>query len=123
MSYPTFPELSRSPAPKGKDSTLDPTLRSDMENGMEICRAKFTRERRQWTVTLEHLTQNDKAMLRQFVTITVQYGAGIFFFPDNRDPLNPQNYMVRFSKLPEGIDEGWVLDQQRTRVGFELREV
>jgi hypothetical protein len=122
-AYPNFPDLSRKPALKTKDSLVDPTLRDNMENGMETTRAKFTRPRRQWTVTIEFLSATDKIRLQDFVEDIAVYGANIFRFPDFRDATNPVWYSVRFSKLPNYEDEGWVEDTFRSSTTFEIREV
>jgi hypothetical protein len=122
--YPHFPRLSRHPALKTKgDYALDPTLRDDMANGMETTRAKFTRLRRQYTVTFENLTNADVAALRDFVENVAVAGANIFWITDNRDRTNPKQLMVRFSKLPSDDDAGWVQDQLRQTCMFEVREV
>lgn len=124
MAYARFPELSRLPALKGKDKlAVDPTLRDTLENGMESTRARFTRMRNQYTVTIEHLTNDDKRLLLEFRDVTVGCGALMFFFRDTRDPRNPRDLLVRFSVVPEFEDEGWVQDQQRYKTTFELREV
>lgn len=122
-AYPSFPELSRAPALKTKTATNDPTLRDTMENGMVSTRARFTRRRRQWTVALDFLTNDDMRALDLWVQNVVVYGANIFFFPDNRDPTSPQQLMVRFSKLPEYTDAGWAQDQFRQHCTFTLDEV
>lgn len=94
-----------------------------MENGMETTRARFTRRRRQWTVTINFLSQGDMLKLENFVSLTVNYGANIFYFTDTRDPYRLQVYTVRFSKLPEYEDADWVADSFRQNCTFELREV
>ena len=122
-TYPQFPRLSRSPALKTKGSyAIDPTLRDPLENGMETSRAKFTRPRRQYTVTFEHMTWADVAKLRYFVEKVAVYGANSFFFTDSRNKRNPVQLLVRFSKLPTEDDEDWVADQFRQKIDFELRE-
>ena len=122
-AYPQFVSLSRRPALKTKTTTDDPTLRDEMSNGMVTTRAKFTRQRRAWTVTIENLHPNDIARLDEFVRNTAVFGAAIFLFPDNRDPRNPQQYTVRFSKIPEYTDVGWVDNANRQNTTFELKEV
>jgi hypothetical protein len=121
--YPTFPDLSRAPALKTKGTQVDPTLRDNLENGMESTRAKFTRRRRQWTVSIDFLTPADVLCLEGFVENGVSFGAGIFLFLDNRDPTNPCWLTVRFSKLPSYDDAGWVDGHFRQQCSFELREV
>ena len=120
---PDFPELSRKPALRTKTSTIDPTLRDTMENGMETTRAKFTRRRRQYSVSIDLLTPADVQLLEQFVENIVTYGALPFIFFDHRDPTNPLQLLVRFSVLPAFTDCGWVAGFFRQNCTFELREV
>lgn len=122
-AYPTFPELSRKPALKTKTSTNDPTLRDTMENGMETTRAKFTRRRREWSVTIDFLTWADVNFLDLFVENVAVYGANIFLFSDERDKHSPKILTVRFSELPKFDDADWVQDQFRQNCTFALREV
>lgn len=121
--YPQFVELSVRPALKTKTTTDDPTLRDDMANGMQTTRAKFTRQRRTWTVTIENLSFNDVARLDDFVRNVAVYGASIFYFPDRRDPRHPLQYAVRFSKMPEYTDVGWIVESNRQNTTFEIKEV
>lgn len=90
---------------------------------MESTRARFTRRRRQWAVVIEFLTNQEWRTLEIWVQNTAVYGANIFFFPDARDPENPEQLMVRFSKLPEYSDAGWIEGEFRQNCAFELREV
>ena len=123
-TYPNFPQLSREPALKTKGSyAIDPTLRDPLENGMETTRAKFTRLRRQYTVTYENLTNRDTRRLRDFVEKVAVAGANAFWITDNRDKQNPAQLLVRFSKLPAEDDAGYVVDQLRQQITFEVREV
>lgn len=122
--YPTFPELSRSPALKTKTTSLDPTLRDAMENGMSSSRAKFTRRRRRWTVAIDFLTNDDAAALEDFVTRVAVYGANIFIFPDNRNPSGPDTSLyVRFEVIPVYTDAGWMQEEYRQNCTFEIGEV
>jgi hypothetical protein len=89
-TYPVFPTLSRLPALRTKTTTLDPTLRDPMENGMVTTRAKFTRRRRKWAVTIDFLTINDQNMLEEFVVNDAVYGANLFSFTDTRQPVAPE---------------------------------
>ena len=122
-AYPSWPNLSRTPALKTKGTRLDPTLRDDYENGMESSRAQYTRARREWDVTLEFLSPNDIQLLENFIEKTARFGQNIFIFPDRRDPLNPRFLHVRFSKLPSDTDTGWVEDAYRQTFTFSIREV
>jgi hypothetical protein len=89
-TYPVFPTLSRKPALRTKTTSIDPTLRDPTENGMETTRAKFTRRRRKWAVTIDFLTLNDQNMLEAFVVNDAVYGANIFSFTDTRQPVGPE---------------------------------
>jgi hypothetical protein len=122
VSYPAFPTLTRKPALKTKTSTIDPTLRDPMENGMETSRAKFTRRRRKWSVTIDFLSGPDWIALENFVINTAVYGANIFTIVDTR-PATPETLNVRFETIPSYTDAGWVWDQFRQNCSFELGEV
>lgn len=101
---------------------MDPTLRDPMENGMETTRAKFTRRRRSWTVSVDMITNADWTTLEDFVVNTAVYGANIFLFPDNRDAANPVTLQVRFSVIPAYTDAGSIEGEFRQNCTFELRE-
>lgn len=118
-----FPQLSRSIALKTRETTLDPTLRDSYENGMESTRARYTRLRRQWEVSIDFLKPSDVTKLRTFVTKKVMAGALPFTFQDKRDPKNPLYYTVRFSALPSYTDTGNVEGEFRQNTQFQLREV
>ncbi len=118
-----FPTLSRKPALKTRQTTLDPTLRDAYENGMESTRARSTRQRRHWSVAIDFLTPADHQQLEDFVVLRAVYGANIFLFPDNRDPRNPQFYRVRFATLPSYTDAGSIEGEFRQNAAFEIREV
>lgn len=118
-----FPELSRKPALKTRGSTLDPTLRDSMENGAEATGIRWTKRRRQWTVTIEALTPDDYDALEDFVVNQAMFGANIFSFPDVRNPKSPQSYLVRFSTIPDYTDTGSVEGEFRQNCTFVLREV
>lgn len=127
--YPPFPTLSRLPSLKGSETPLDPTLRDPMENGMESTRARWTRVRRTFSVTIDLLPYSDKRTLDAFYQITLQYGALPFVYTDVRDLENPQNYTVRFSTLPHYTDAGFIQNDgtnpanYRQNCTFEIREV
>ena len=120
---PLFVQLSRKPALKQRRSTLDPTLRDNMENGMESTRARYTRQRRQFAVSIDALTPADVDALDGFVDYVVVFGALPFLFHDERDPLTPVWRTVRFSTLPAYADAGSVNGEFRQNCTFELREV
>lgn len=121
-TYTAFPTLSRKPALRTKTSTFDPTLRDTMENGMETSRAKFTRRRRKWSVTIDFLTDADWLTLEDFVANDAVYGAEIFTFVDDRR-ATPEILMVRFSIIPSYTDAGFVGSGYVQNCTFELGEV
>lgn len=118
-----FPNLSRKPSLKTRGSTLDPTLRDSYENGMESTRARWTRPRREWQVSIDHLTPADVDTLETFVAKQAVFGAVQFGYPDSRDPQNPRVYTVRFSTLPAYTDDGSVEGEFRQNAQFGIREV
>jgi hypothetical protein len=122
VSTPAFPTLTRKPALRTKTSSLDPTLRDPMENGMSSSRARFTRRRRKWSVTIDMLTQADKTALEDFVENDAVYGAVIFTFVDTR-PAPPVTLTVRFEVLPSYTDCGFVYGEFRENCSFEIGEV
>ena len=117
-----FPTLSRKPALKARETTVDPTLRDSMENGMESTRARYTRQRRQWDVSIDMLTPADKAKLNTFVVDVAVYGANFFGLTDYEDPRHPV-YRVRFSTLPSYVSAGNVEGEFRKNCTFTVKEV
>jgi hypothetical protein len=129
-TYPNFPELSRAFSLKQTESPIDPTLRDNMENGMESARARWTRNRRNFSMAVDLLTADDKTALDEFYQSTVGYGALPFLITDPRNAENPQTYLVRFAALPKYVDAGWIgADslgngaQFRSNCTFQVREV
>jgi hypothetical protein len=122
VSTPAFPTLTRKPALRTKTTSLDPTLRDPMENGMSSSRARFTRRRRKWAVTIDMLTLADQTTLENFVVNTAVYGAVLFTFPDTR-PATPVTLTVRFEVLPSYTDCGFVYGEFRQNCSFEIGEV
>ena len=122
MAIP-FPELSRKPALKTRESTLDPTLRDDLENGMESTMAQFTRFRRQFDVTIDLLTPADKRVMDNFVQKKAVGGANEFLFLDESDPTQPEELIVKFATLPSYVDKDNTANGKRKTCTFTLREV
>jgi hypothetical protein len=119
----TFPELTRKPALKTRRSDVDSTLRDPLQNGGTATATQFTRFRRQWDVTIEHLIPSDIDAMDDFVDTKAVQGTNEFFFTDERDPTNPKTLLVKFSILPSYIDEGFVEGYFRQTCNFQLREV
>lgn len=131
-TYPSFPELSRAFSLKQSEDPVDPTLRDSMENGMETTRARWTRNRRMFSMAIDLIGEADKALLDQFYTdmnAGSAYGALPFTIADPRYQLNPQQYLVRFASLPKYTDCGWIGPDDETPAGyrwnvqFQVREV
>ena len=128
-----FPELSRGFALRQTEAPVDPTLRDPMENGMETARAKWTRNRRTFQMSIDLLTETDKLALDTFYEDCATgsgFGSLPFLITDPRYQQNPQTYTVRFATLPKYSDVGWVGgDPQgnpagyRWNVTFQVREV
>jgi hypothetical protein len=129
-TYPSFPELSRAFSLKQSEQTIDPTLRDNYENGMESTRARWTRNRRTFSVALDVITADDKAALDLFFNSTVKSGALPFLLTDPRNLESPAVYTVRFAALPRYTDAGWIGEdvagnesQYRYNTTFQVREV
>lgn len=131
--YPNFPQLSRAFSLKQTENPVDPTLRDNMENGMESARARWTRNRRSFSMAVDLLTADDKAALDQFyqdLTNGAGFGSNPFLVADPRNAENPQTYLVRFSTLPKYVDANWIgadalgnTAQFRYNCTFQVREV
>jgi hypothetical protein len=131
-NYPAFSdlELSRAFSLKQSEQAVDPTLRDQMENGMETTRARFTRPRRTFSMALDLITADDKAELDLFYQTTVAFGALPFIITDPRNLENPATYLVRFASLPKYVDAGWIggdekgnTPQFRWNCQFQVREI
>lgn len=127
---PTFPQLSRAFALRQSEQTVDPTLRDNYENGMEATRARWTRNRKAFSMSLDLLSSDDKFLLDTFFRTTTAGGALPFLITDPRNLESPQTYTVRFSSLPKFTDAGWIgADALGNGAGFrfnctfEAREV
>ncbi|MDR3561755.1 MAG: hypothetical protein P4N59_10020 [Negativicutes bacterium] len=78
----------------------DPSLQSEMENGLVISRAKFTRMPQSFVLKWNALPAADYAALRDFYRITVLGGSMTFewnypIVPN--DPYSGQLFSVRFT--------------------------
>lgn len=133
MTYPAFPELSRAFSLEQSEIPVDPTLRDPMENSIETTRARWTRNRRTFSMAVRLLTADDKTALDNFytnMTTGAAYGALPFVVTDPRNLENPQTYTVRFASLPKYTDAGWIgadeagnAAQYRYNCTFQVREV
>jgi hypothetical protein len=133
-TYPAFPELSRAFSLKQSEDPVDPTIRDSYENGMESARARFTRRRRTFSMTIDLLGEADRLALDAFYTSMVEgagagFGSLAFNVTDPRYIITPQTYLVRFASMPKYMDAGWIGADAETPAGFrwnvsfQVREV
>jgi hypothetical protein len=131
-TYPAFPDISRAFSVDQPEDPLDPTLRDSMENGIETTRARWTRNRRTFSMSLSLLTEDDKAAIDTFYTDMrggSAYGALPFLVTDKRYLESPPAYLVRFVTLPKYSGPVWI-DNDGTHAAayrwnctFQVREV
>lgn len=90
-----FPTLTVTPSIEGWGEELaqDPTIRTQLDAGYILTRARFTRIPKKWKVKYGLITQTDKATLETFQN-TVKGGAGIFSWTS---PVGLTTYSVRFA--------------------------
>lgn len=95
MPDPVFPTLSRSQDSKNLSIELeDKALKTEMEGGYVVTRAKHTRKpRRKFTSGFSQLTDADKATLENFWDAV---GGGSVIF-DWTEPSSNTVYKVRFA--------------------------
>ncbi|OQB75102.1 MAG: hypothetical protein BWX92_02796 [Deltaproteobacteria bacterium ADurb.Bin135] len=112
-----FPTLTVTPSIEGWGEELaqDPTIRTQLDGGYILTRARFTRIPKKWKVKYGLLTPGDKATIEAFET-TVQGGAGIFSWTS---PAGLITYSVRFAgpimftmrESPNWWDAEFILEQ------------
>lgn len=119
MPNPVFPTLSI-----GQDSSQyeleieDPSMKSEMEGGYVVSRAKHTRApRKTFKSGFTDLSGDDKATLTAFYE-TVRGGSVIF---DWTDPASLTVYQVRFMEKLNFKYVG-MGNTQRWNVGFSLQQ-
>jgi len=112
-----FPVLEAPSAPL--DVTYeDNTIRSNLENGMEVTRAKFTRRRRSWaSVKWTSMSAADFAKLDNFYRNITGGGGDMFTWTL---PTTRESVTVRFSGAPV-VSYGSILST--VAVTIALREV
>jgi len=93
---PTFPTLAKNPdAEKYIEShAIDPTIRSEMENGKIITRKRFTTVPRTWAIAYRFLSNANKNTLATFERDTANFGVTAF---DWANPMDSTTYSVRFA--------------------------
>ena len=75
MADTTFPTLSRGVNLDIQEVSANPTIRSEMENGVVLTRARFTKLRKTWNFSIGLLTAADRTLLDTMQN-TVHIGAG-----------------------------------------------
>lgn len=103
-----------------------------MENGIETTRARTTRFRRTFSMSIDLMGEDDKLALDGFMRDMKTGAAGgalPFLISDPRYQANPQTYLVRFASLPKYVDAGWIAADPLTPAGyrfnctFQVREI
>lgn len=91
-----FPTLSQGPNVADFDESVavDPTLRTEFENGYQLTRNRFTVVPKTWRLIFEHLTSADKTLLDTFEKTTVGYGGDEFDWENTEDGTT---YTVKFA--------------------------
>lgn len=98
MSYSTFPTLANKPdSSKHSETVIDPTVRTEMEGGYVVTRARFTRApRKEWTIGYTYISDAEKQSIETFVA-SVRVGSAIFNWTN---PADNVTYLVRFKEPP-----------------------
>jgi len=96
----TYPTLSVNPDTRGwKEGPItDPTIRTKMESGIIVTRARFTTVPWFWSFSYSLLPNTDKVTLMTFFKTTVKFGAVAF---DWTNPLDSVVYSVKFGAVVE----------------------
>ena len=88
-----FPTLSRGVSFQNytEDSAVDPTIRSEFENGVVLSRAKFTTLKKKFSIGYSLITAADKLKLINLQT-SIKIGAATFYWTNPDDDVE---YEVR----------------------------
>ena len=76
-----------------EDSAVDPTIRSEFENGVVLSRARFTQLKKKFSVGYNFLTAADKLALVNLQT-SIMIGAKTFYWTNSDDSVE---YRVRLT--------------------------
>ena len=93
----TFPTITQGPNVEdfAQETAVDPTLRSQFENGYQLTRNRFTVVPKKWRLVFEYLTDADKSTLDTFEETTVGFGSTSFDWENTEDGVT---YDVRFAE-------------------------
>ncbi len=100
----SFPTLSKNCNVSNytEEKAVDPTIRSEFNDGRQLSRSKFTNVCKKWTVQYNFLTHTDKETLSDFENDDVSYGASSFYWQSPSDNIT---YEVRFQKTLSFVSE------------------
>lgn len=93
----TFPTLTQGPSADdfSQEAAVDPTIRTQFEDGYRLTRNRFTVVAKVWRLLFEHLTAGDKTALEDFEANSVGYGGSSFSWANTDDGVT---YEVRFAE-------------------------
>lgn len=100
MSIPNFPEIEK-PHATYDESPEDAGLCSNMEDGSQRSRARFTKSRLSFTLRWNALSAADKGVLLDFYRHVIKGSSQIFAWthPDPASEFYNQTFYVRCAKL------------------------
>lgn len=98
-----FPTNIKKPAYPFKCEYENNSIISKFEDGSQQSRRKFTKSRRKWTLTYNHIPRSDYLTLMEFISQTVSFSAQAFFWvnTDTEDDTNPEVVKVRITEVGE----------------------
>jgi len=112
----TYPTLSILPNTQFNTTNLIDVLKSDVQGGYEVTRARNTRTRKVFNVLYSQLSQTDFDSLETFYNTTVRGQSEIFTWTN---PEDTTAYEVRFNS-----DLSWdYMENGNKRLNFQLKEV
>ena len=76
-----------------EETTEDPAIRTDFESGIVQSRARYTKQRRTWTLSWIALTNSEYQILRNFY-LSVSGGSLVFSW---KHPYEDTTFLVRFN--------------------------
>ena len=118
----TFPTLSKEPDLSNytEESAVDPTIRTEFENGRVLTRAKFTNVSKKWTISYSYLTNSDKDLLKEFEE-KIHFGALSFYWTS---PADSTTYEVRFQKTLKIVAENQIINgENKWSLTFDVAEI
>lgn len=103
MANPVFPTLSVKPSISYDITPEDVGIVSQMSDGSQISRPRFTRSRLSFTYRWNAMTETDKTALLNFYCNTVKGSSLIWDWtdPDKKSATYGQIYHVRFATAPK----------------------